>query len=60
MDFVVNLAAGFMNLFTLGGETFVSWVTGIIPKVLLLLIFMNSLIAFIGQEKINNFAKVCS
>ncbi|MDQ0203945.1 PTS glucitol/sorbitol transporter subunit IIC [Pectinatus haikarae] len=60
MDFAVNLAAGFMNLFTLGAETFVSWVTGIVPKVLLLLIFMNSLIAFIGQDKINSFAKVCS
>lgn len=60
MDFAVNLASGFMNLFTLGAETFIAWVTGIVPKVLLLLIFMNSLIAFIGQEKINKFAKVCS
>lgn len=60
MDFAVNLASGFMNLFTLGAQTFVSWVTGIIPKVLLLLIFMNSLIAFIGQDKINNFARLCS
>ena len=30
MDFLVNLASGFMNLFSLGGEQFVSWVTGII------------------------------
>ena len=47
MDFVVNLAAGFMNLFTLGGETFVSWVTGIIPKVLLLLILKIRLLTIL-------------
>lgn len=60
MDFIVNFAEGFMGLFDSGAETFVSWVTGIVPKVLLLLVFMNSLIALIGQEKINKFAKVCS
>ena len=60
MDFIVNLAEGFMGLFDSGAETFVSWVTGIVPKVLLLLVFMNSLIALIGQDKINKFAKVCS
>lgn len=60
MDFAVYLASGFMNLFNMGAQTFISWVTGIVPKVLLLLIFMNSLIAFIGQEKINKFAKLCS
>ena len=57
MDFIVNLAEGFMGLFDSGAETFVSWVTGIVPKVLLLLVFMNSLIALIGQDKINKFAK---
>lgn len=60
MDIIVNIAEGFMGLFDSGAETFVSWVTGIVPKVLLLLVFMNSLIALIGQEKINKFAKVCS
>lgn len=60
MDLVVSFAEGFMGLFDSGAETFVSWVTGIVPKVLLLLVFMNSLIALIGQEKINKFAKVCS
>lgn len=60
MDIIVSIAEGFMGLFDSGAETFVSWVTGIVPKVLLLLVFMNSLIALIGQEKINKFAKVCS
>lgn len=39
MDAIVYFAKGFMYLFEVGGNTFVSWVTGIIPKVLLLLVF---------------------
>lgn len=60
MDVIVNAASGFMGLFDAGAQTFVSWVTGIVPKVLLLLVFMNALIAFIGQDKVNRFAKLCS
>ena len=60
MDSVIYFAQGFMHLFDVGGAVFVSWVTGIIPKVLLLLIFMNSIIAFIGQEKIDSFARLAS
>ena len=60
MDIIVNLAEGFMGLFDAGAETFVGWVTSIDHRVLLLLIFMNALIALIGQERINKFAKVCS
>ena len=60
MDIIVNLAEGFMGLFDAGAETFVGWVTSIIPRVLLLLIFMNALIALIGQDRINKFAKICS
>ena len=60
MDFIVKLAEGFMGLFDVGASVFVSWVSGIVPKVLLLLIFMNALIALIGQDKINKFAKVAS
>lgn len=60
MDYIVHLASGFTGLFEEGGKVFVSWVTGIIPKVLLLLVFMNALIAFIGPERVDNFAKLCS
>ena len=60
MDIIVNVAEGFMGLFDAGAESFVGWVTSIVPRVLLLLIFMNALIALIGQERINKFAKVCS
>lgn len=60
MEFIVGFAEGFMGLFDNGAATFISWVTGIVPKVLLLLVFMNALIALIGQKRINAFAKICS
>ena len=58
MDLIVSFAEGFMNLFTVGADTFVGWVGSIVPKVLLLLIAMNTLIALIGQNRINKFAKM--
>lgn len=57
MDAIINFAEGFMGLFELGAETFVGWVTGIVPQVLLLLIAMNTLIRLIGEDKINKFAQ---
>lgn len=48
MDIIINGAKGFMGLFDTGAETFIGWVSGIVPKVLLLLILMNTIIALIG------------
>ncbi|MBR0307725.1 MAG: PTS sorbitol transporter subunit IIC, partial [Mogibacterium sp.] len=36
MEFISKLAEGFMSLFTAGGETFMGWVSGIIPMVVCL------------------------
>ena len=52
MDYIVKFAEGFMGLFNTGAETFVSWVSGIVPQVILLLIAMNTLINLIGQKRI--------
>ncbi len=60
MNILVKLASGFMNLFTLGGEQFVDWVTGIIPTIVMLLVLMNAIIAFAGEEKVEALAKVCT
>ncbi|HAJ73984.1 MAG TPA: PTS glucitol/sorbitol transporter subunit IIC [Lachnospiraceae bacterium] len=60
MDFIVNLASGFMNLFTLGGEQFTSWVTGIVPTITVLLVLMNAIIALAGQDRVDAIAKVCT
>ncbi len=60
MNAIVKGASGFMGLFDTGAATFVSWVSTIVPKVLLLLILMNTIIALIGQDRVNKFAKVCA
>ncbi len=60
MDFIVQLASGFMNLFTLGGEQFMSWVSGIIPTILMLLVLMNAIMAIAGEKAVANLARVCT
>ena len=52
MDFLVKFASAFMSVFQAGGANFVSWVTGIIPTILMLLVMMNAIIALIGDERI--------
>ena len=51
MNYITEFAESFYELFQLGGETFISWMTNIVPLVLMLLIAMNTLIAFLGEEK---------
>lgn len=58
MDYIIKFAEGFMKLFQLGGETFISWMTGIVPVVLMLLVAMNALIAILGEDKVNKLAEV--
>lgn len=60
MEFIVNLAAGFMNLFTLGGQQFMSWVTGIIPTIVMLLVLMNAIMAIAGEATVARVARVCT
>ena len=40
MDTMVFLAQGFIGMFNKGGETFVGWVSGIIPTLVCLLVAM--------------------
>ena len=57
MDILVEFASGFMNLFKLGGEQFVSWITGIIPTIVMLLVLMNAIMAMVGPERMEKIAK---
>jgi len=57
MEFIVNFADGFTDLFRQGGEVFLSWMAGIVPFVLMLLVAMNAITALIGEEKINKLAE---
>lgn len=58
MNYIIRFAEGFMKLFQLGGETFISWMTGIVPVVLMLLVAMNAFIALLGEDKVNKLAQI--
>ncbi|MBF0818295.1 PTS glucitol/sorbitol transporter subunit IIC [Streptococcus acidominimus] len=58
MEYVVKFAEGFIRLFQLGGDTFISWMTGIVPVVLMLLVAMNTVIALLGEERVHRLAQV--
>lgn len=57
MDFISDVASGFIGLFQAGGETFMGWVTGIIPLVVCLMTAINSIIKLVGTERVENFAQ---
>lgn len=56
MDAISWVANGFMSLFAAGGETFLSWVVGIIPMVICLMTAVNSIIKLIGEERVESVA----
>ena len=60
MDTLVWFAQGFIAMFNHGGEVLVGFITGIIPTLCCLLVAMNALIRFVGEEKIHAFARVCA
>ncbi len=60
MNFLIDLAEGFIGLFQLGADIFMSWMTDILLVVLILLVFMNALINIIGQDKVDRFAQWAS
>lgn len=57
MEFISNIATGFMSVFQSGGQTFVGWVTGIIPTLVCLMTAINSVIKLIGEERVEKFAR---
>lgn len=57
MELISTLATGFMSLFEAGGETFMGWVTGIIPMVVCLMTAVNSIIKLIGENRVSSFAQ---
>ncbi len=55
MNVLAKLAEGFIGIFQAGGDTFMGFVTGIIPLIICLMTFVTALIKMIGEEKVNNF-----
>jgi PTS system glucitol/sorbitol-specific IIC component len=52
-----NAAEWFIGLFQAGGETFVGFVTGIIPTLIVLLTFFYALTNLIGEERVHRAAR---
>ena len=57
MEAISNVASGFIGLFQAGGETFMGWVTGIIPLVVCLMTAVNAIIKLVGTERVERFAQ---
>jgi PTS system glucitol/sorbitol-specific IIC component len=53
-------AEWFMNLFRAGADVFISFITGIVPLLIALMVVMNALIKFIGTDKVEKLAKKSS
>lgn len=60
MDFLVHLAEGFIGMFQKGGETFVGFLTGIIPTLVCLITAVNAFIKIVGEERIERIAQKCT
>ncbi len=60
MEALAKFAEGFIGIFQAGATNFVGLVTGIIPILIVLMTAVNSLIALIGPEKIDNLGKVAA
>ncbi|MDO4473985.1 MAG: PTS glucitol/sorbitol transporter subunit IIC [Eubacteriales bacterium] len=57
MEIISKAAEAFISLFNAGGATFMGWVTGIIPLVVCLMTFVNSIIKIVGTDKVESFAQ---
>lgn len=58
MDFIVNLAEGFMNLFQSGASVFIDWMGSIVPLVLILMTAMNTIVNMLGEDRVTKLAQV--
>ena len=60
MDALVAGAEAFIQVFRTAADVFVGFTTGIIPIVVVFLTAVNALVKFIGEERVEGFAKWAS
>lgn len=59
-DFLIFLAEGFTGLFNAAGEQFASFITGMIPMLICLILTIKAIIQLIGEERVYGFMKKCT
>lgn len=60
MNFLVKLSDGFMGMFQAGADTFVGFLTTIVPLLISLILFVNALIKIIGEKRVFGFMQRCT
>lgn len=60
MKYIEWFGKNFIGLFEAGGDQFTSFMTGIVPLLIVLLTFTYSVIAFIGEERVDRAIRFCS
>jgi len=60
IDALAHAAEAFIGVFNAGGKTFVGFVTGILPTLIVLLTAVYTIIALVGEDRVNNFARKIS
>lgn len=55
MDFLINLAEGFIGMFQEGGDVFVGFLVDIIPLLIALITAVNAVVKLIGEDKVFGF-----
>lgn len=56
MDFLSNLATGFNALFDAGATQFMGWVTGILPKLIVLMTAIYAFTKLVGEKRVEKAA----
>lgn len=59
-NFLIFLAEGFTGLFNAAGDQFASFVTGMIPMLICLILTIKAIIQLIGEERVYGFMKKCT
>ncbi len=60
MQALATAAEWFIGLFKAGADNFVGLVTGIVPLLIVLMTFVNALIALIGADKIDKVGEAAA
>ena len=59
-EFLARGAEAFIGVFNAGGKTFVGFVTGILPTLIVLLTAVYAIIELVGEQRVHKFARMAA